>query len=145
MSSAITGAWYRILTKLRLWSLVDPGLWTLLMVTYGLVWGFIRGSINRDTLGMKFDSKLTFEDHCFPCLSENWYFEVGETYICGHRCVTSLILCICSLNPWVLFFSMGVSCWILSSAYRALGVFDGQALPRSEFLVVVSSTSCCWF
>ena len=41
---------------------------------------------NIDILGVKFDSKLTFEDnvrawHCFTCLSENWYYEVGETYI----------------------------------------------------------------
>ena len=63
----------------------------------------IRASPNLAILGMKFDSKLTFEDHMrgivFPCLSENWYFEVGETYICGHLCVTSVLIYICSPNP----------------------------------------------
>ena len=34
--------------------------------------------------------------YCFQCLLENWYFEFGETYYCGHLCVTSLIFCICS-------------------------------------------------
>ena len=37
---------------------------------------------------------------------------------------------------------MGVSCWISPSASWPTGIFGGQALPRSEFLVVVSSTSC---
>ena len=32
--AAITGAWYGILTKPRLWKLVDPGLWTIPMVTW---------------------------------------------------------------------------------------------------------------
>ena len=39
----------------------------------------------------------------FLVFSENWYFEFGETYICGYLCVTSLIFCICPPNPWVLF------------------------------------------
>ena len=50
----------------------------------------IRASSNLDILRVKFDSKLTFEDHvrvrawwCFPCLSDNCYFEVGEMYTCG--------------------------------------------------------------
>ena len=37
----------------------------------------------------------------------------------------------------------GVSCWTSSSASRAPGVFGGQALPWSEFLVIVPSTACC--
>ena len=77
--------------------------------------------------------------YCLSCLSKNWYFEVGEMYICGHLCVTSLLLCICSPNPWVLFSGMVVSCYS-----RAIGVFSCQALHRSEFLLIVSSTSCCW-
>ena len=51
----------------------------------------IRPSPNLDILGVKFDSKLTFKDHVLGVVSrvsENWYFEVGETYICGHLCVT---------------------------------------------------------
>ena len=38
----------------------------------------------------------------------------------------------------------GVSCWLLPSASWAPGVFGGQALPWSEILFIVSSTSCCW-
>ena len=46
--------------------------------------------------------------YCFECLSENWYFEVGEACLCGYLCVTSLILCICFPNHWVLFTGVGV-------------------------------------
>ena len=37
----------------------------------------------------------------------NWYFEIGEACLCGHLCVASLLLCICSYNPWVLFSGVG--------------------------------------
>ena len=52
-------------------------------------------------------------------VSDNWYFEVSETYICGHICVTSLLLCICSHNPWVLFSDVGVGFWMSPSATRS--------------------------
>ena len=42
-----------------------------------------------------------------PCLSDNYFFEFGITYICIHLNVTSLLFCICSPNPWVLFFGVG--------------------------------------
>ena len=61
----------------------------------------IRTDPNLDIPAVKFDSKLTFEDHVCGIVSrvsENWYFEVSETYICGHLCVTSLLFCICSPN-----------------------------------------------
>ena len=58
-------------------------------------------------------------------------------------CVALLLLCICSSNPLASFSGVGVSCWMLFSASRAPGVFGGQALQWSDFLVVVSSTSCC--
>ena len=45
--------------------------------------------------------------YCFLCLSENWYFEVGEVYICGHLCVTSLLFCNCSPNLWEFFSGWG--------------------------------------
>ena len=53
-----------------------------------------RASSHLDILGVMFDSKLTFEDHVLGIVflvSENWYFKVGETYIRGHLCVTSLL------------------------------------------------------
>ena len=37
--------------------------------------------------------------HCWPCLSKKCYIEVGETYICGHLYVTSLLFSIFSPNP----------------------------------------------
>ena len=81
--------------------------------------------------------------YCFSCLSKNWYFEVGEACLCGHFCVTSLQLCISSPNPWVLFSGVRIYCWMLCSASRVAGVFGGQALLWSEFIVIVSSTSSC--
>ena len=61
--------------------------------------------------------------YCLPCLSENWYFEAGETIICWHLCVASLLFCICSPNPWVLFSGVGVSCWNPPSASWVQSVF----------------------
>ena len=56
---------------------------------------------------------------------------------------SSLLLCICPPNPWVLFPGVGACCWMSSLATRTPGVFGGQALSWSNFPVVVSSTSCC--
>ena len=80
--------------------------------------------------------------------TRSFYFEVGEVCLCGHFCVASLLLCICSPYPSVLFFCVGVCCWMSSSASWAPSVFGGQALSlwgfaAQRFLVVVSSTSCC--
>ena len=68
-------------------------------------------------------------------VSMNWDFEVGEACLCGHLCVVSLLLCICSPNPWVMFSGAGVCCWMSSLASQAPGVFDGQALPDQSFLL----------
>ena len=53
-------------------------------------------------------------------------------------------ICICSPNPWALFSGLRVSCWMWPLASWAPRVFGDQALPCSEFIVIVSSTSCCW-
>ena len=120
--------------------IVYPGLSTIPMVTWTCL-GFPFALV--PTLAFLAWS-LTSSSHlktmcvvCLSCLSKNWYFEVGEACLCEHLCVASLLLCICSPNPRVLFYSMGVCCWMLSSASRAPGVFGGQALPWSDFLVVV--------
>ena len=67
--------------------------------------------------------------------------------ICGHLCVTSLLFCICSPNPWVLFSGVGVSCWMSLSAYWRPGVFGGQALSarciRWPGFVPISFLSLC--
>ena len=64
----------------------------------------IRTSPKLDILGVKFDSKLTSEDHVpvifsRASLCENWYFEVGEACLCGHLCVASFLLSVCFPNP----------------------------------------------
>ena len=123
------------------------GLWTLPMVTWSCL-GFISAIVPTRTsfvwrVTASSPSK-TMCGYCCSCVSENWYFEVGETDICGHLCVTSLLFCIGSQNPWVLFSCVGVSCWMSLSASRAQGVFGDQALSSSEFFVVVSSTEYCW-
>ena len=56
----------------------------------------IQASPNLDIRGVKIDSKAHLRRpcawYCFSCLSENWYFEVGETYFCGHLCYFVAIL-----------------------------------------------------
>ena len=63
----------------------------------------ICASPNLDILGVKFDSKLTFDDHVRCIVSSVSqrivFFLVGEVCLCEHLCVASLQLCICSSNP----------------------------------------------
>ena len=67
-----------------------------------------------------------------------WWVSLWTPLCCF---VATVAICICSPNPWVLSFGVGVCCRMSSSASRAPGVFGVQALPWS--LVVVLSTSCC--
>ena len=56
-----------------------------------LSWVSNHSSPNFDILVVKLDGKLTFEDHVrgiVSCVSENWYFGLDETCLCGHLCVT---------------------------------------------------------
>ena len=77
---------------------------------------------NLDILWVKFDSKRTFEDHV-PGIVSRVSRRIGILRLVKHvvadACVTSLLLFICSHNPWVLFSGVGVSCWMSSSAFRA--------------------------
>ena len=50
----------------------------------------IRDSPNFEILNVKFDSKLTFEDHVRGIVSR--VCQIGETYIYGHLCATIAIL-----------------------------------------------------
>ena len=80
--------WCMILNpnKTKVYSFVDPGLWALGVISEGPqprhpwleVW-------------QKAHLRRTCAWYCFLCLSENWYFEVGETYICGHLSVRSIV------------------------------------------------------
>ena len=73
--------------------------------------------------------KFIFEDHvrvwhCFSCLSGNWYFKLGEAGICGHLCVTLLLLCNCS--PILEYYS---PVW-WSAAECHLQLLERQELSR---------------
>ena len=128
---------------------IDPGLWALPIVTWSSQ-GFLSERAPTSTsLAWSLTASSPSKTMCvvlFPVyyrvIPKNWYFKVGEWYICGHLCVTLLLFCICSPKPWVIFSDFGVSCWMSPSTSRAPGVFGGQALSRSEFRVVVSLTSC---
>ena len=62
------------------------------------------------------------------------FFEVGETYICGHLCVTSLLFCICSPNPGVLFSDVGVSCCMSPTAIDLKEGLVARLGPDQSFL-----------
>ena len=106
----------------------------------------ILASPNFDILGVKFDSKLIFEDHVRGIVSRvslrmgilRLDTSVSNlwTLLCQSVCVTSFLFCICYPNPWVMFSDVEVRCWMSPSASWALGVFGGQALSRS--------VSCRW-
>ena len=138
-SVAITGAWHWILTILRLESLVDPGVWVLSLVTWSWL-GFLYELVTTWTslawsLAESSPSK-TCAWYCFPCLSQNWYFESDEMHIRGHlycmllRCYFEFVLPILRVS----FSIVGVCCWMSPSGFWAPGVFGGQDLSRLEFL-----------
>ena len=102
-----------------------------------LSWVSICASPNLDILGVKFVRKLTFEDHLrgiVSRVSRIWYFDFGEECLSGDLCVASLLLCIWSPNPWVLFFGVIACCWMSSSAARTTGVFGGRLCLDQSFL-----------
>ena len=69
-----------------------------------LSWVSICVSPNLDIIGVRFDSRLPFEENLLGIVSRvsqiiNRYFKVGEVCLCGHLCIASFLLCICSPNP----------------------------------------------
>ena len=56
---------------------------------------------NLDILGVRLTANSPSKTTCAVSLvsSKNWYYEVDEARLCGHLCVASLLLCICSPNP----------------------------------------------
>ena len=108
----------------------------------------ICASPNLYIHGVKFDSKVIFEDQVWDIVSRvseriGILRLVGEVCLWGHLFVTLLLLCNCSPDPWIMFSDVAVLLNVTFSA-RAPDVFGGQSLSRSEFLVIVSSTSWCW-
>ena len=57
--------------------------------------------------------------------------------------LSSLLFCICSINPWEIVLRCGGQLLNFISASCAPGVFYGQALPWSEF-IAVSLGLVCW-
>ena len=145
MSGATTGAWYWILIKTN--ALVVSRSRTVNSPSphgnFVLSGVSICASPNLNILGIK---QAHLQRHCvwysLPCLSKNLYFEVCDACLFGHLGVALLLLCICSPNHWVFFSGVGVCCKMSSTASLS-GVFCGQALPWSYFIVVLPSMSCC--
>ena len=86
--------------------------------------------------------------YCFQCLSEYWYFEVGETYICGHLCVTWLLFCICSPNPRVLSqmwsqLLYGTFSFLIARCIRGPGFVLIRLACRCVIDVVLLGWVCC--
>ena len=105
----------KALVFIRSWT-VNPlhGDWVLSGVS---IWA----SPNLHIFVVKFDSKLTlWVLYCFPCLSENWYFKVGETYIVD----TSRLLC-CYFEFVLQIFEYSSSVWG-SAAECHLQLFERQ-------------------
>ena len=134
--------WQMILNPNRTKALVvsiDPGQWALPMMTWSCLGVSIRASPNLDILGVKFDSKLTFENMCVVLFSvslrELVFWSKWNVYSWTPLCY-SLQFCICSSNAWVLFSGVRVSCWISPSAFWMPVVFGGQTLSRSKFLLL---------
>ena len=79
--------------------------------------------------------------HSVLRMASNWYIEVDETYICGHLCVTLLLFCIYSRNPWVLYSGVEVSCCISVSASWAPGVIGGHRRNVAELSMLFNVNS----
>ena len=73
----------------------------------------------------------------FLCLSKNWYSEVDEACLCGYLCVASLLRCICSLNPRVLFSGVG------SAAERNFQFLEGQVYSVAKLCPDQTFLSLC--
>ena len=96
-------------------------------------------------LGMKFDSKLIFEDRACGIVSrvKEWVFWGWLSVSLWTPLCCFVATTIRSHNPRVLFFSVWVCCWMSSSAFKVPGVFGSHPLPWSEFIVFLLSKSCC--
>ena len=111
-----------------------------------LSWVFIRPSPNLDILGGKIDSKLTFKDHVrgiVSSVSENEFLSLVDICLWTHLCYFVAI--------WHLFsqsFSTVFGCGgqLLNVIFSFLSVrcIQWPDLARSEFLILVLSTSCGW-
>ena len=96
----------------------------------------ISASLNLDILAMKFDSRLTFEDHVCGIVSRvsltiNILRLVKRVFVLF--CTALFLQCICSANPSALFSCVWVCCRMSSSASQAPGVFGGQAFALIRF------------
>ena len=105
---------------------------------------------NHDILGVKFDSRLTFEDH-MRCIVSHVSQSIGVRGLwsvsCGQCCVASWLLCICSSNPWIFFpvWGSAAECHISYSSARCIR-WPGFALTRlscCDIDVMLLHCVCC--
>ena len=116
---------------------------THVMLTQGLYWLYHHYKMpNREIFLFRKTIRSSINKYNFFMVTA-WWTSCHIHHISPRTWLTCLNYT-CSHNPWVLFSVVGVSCWMSPLASRAPGVCGGQAFLRSEFLVVVSSTSCCF-
>ena len=108
----------------------------------------IFARLNFDILGVRFDSRLTFEDHVHGIVSRI-SLRISTLMLVKRVFVdTSMLLCfyysfVHPIHEYWSPSSVGVYCRMSPSASRVPGVFGGRALPLSDYLVAVSSMSYC--
>ena len=109
----------------------------------------IRTSANLNILGMKFDRKLTFKDLVHGIVSRVSQ-KIGILRLVKSIFVDTSVLLHCYFAFVIPIIAYCLQCGgqLLNVIFSILSamctVFSGQALPRSEFLVVQSLTSCGW-
>ena len=74
--------------------------------------------------------------YCLPCLSENWYFEVGATFICD----TSVLRCCFAFVLPILEYSYLV--WGGSAAECTLSFLSAKCNRWAGFVLIRVSRSC---
>ena len=105
----------------------------------------IHASPNLNILGMKFDSMLTFEDHVRGIVSHvSQRIDILRLVKSDSRVQRSTSVVLRCYFAFVVPILEYCSLVWESAAECYLQLLERQVLSRSEFLVVVSSTSCWW-
>ena len=93
----------------------------------------IRASPNHDILGVKFDSKLTFEYHVRGIVFRVSQ-KIGILRLVKRIFVDTSVLLRCYFAFVLPVLRCGVSCWMSPSAPWTPGVLGGQLCPNQSFL-----------
>ena len=147
MIGAITVAWYRIDTKLRLSSLLDPGLWALPMVTWSCLIFLSELVPTLTFMKRSLAARLPSKTMCvllFPVsLGELVFWGWWNVHLWKPLCYFVAILHLFSQSLSIVL-RCGGQLLNITFSFLSTGVFGGQAWSRSEFFVVRSSTSSGW-